>query len=104
MIVCPRQTRFALPLARLLPVTEICQVGLHFPNGILDHGAAIDERHVRESLTEVPVWQRMGVFLRCYRLTLCPSQQLISTDGTFTLLLMLLRKEGHPFGELLTVR
>src|SRR5712692_2371592 len=103
MIACPRRTRLALLLASLLPVREISKVGFHFADRIFDDRAAVDHGHRRKRLTEVPLWQGVGVLFGSYRLPLSPVHQFIGTDSPFPLLLMLLREIGNSFGELVTV-
>src|SRR5215469_117039 len=48
------QSRSALLFPTLLPVLEVGEVGSDFPNGILDHRAAIDKRHGGKTLAKVP--------------------------------------------------
>jgi hypothetical protein len=80
MIACPRQARLALPLAALLPVRQIGEIGLDLANGILDHRPAVDEGKIREGPTEVPVRKGVGMLVGCDGGTLRPGEQLVSRD------------------------
>jgi len=82
---------------------QIREVGPHSTYGILDHGAAIDNRKIGECSAEVPGEQRMGMPGRCDGSKLRPRQQLIGGDKSLSFLLMVFREIPHALSQFIRV-
>ncbi len=92
-----------LLLARCAPRRQIREKGAHFANGIFNHGAAVDEREIREPCAKIVAGQRMGMGAGFQGEGFSPAEQLVGGDEPLPFFLLLLREIAHLFFEFVSM-
>jgi hypothetical protein len=100
----PRQPWLAFLLAARFPGRSMRQIRPHLANGVFDHAPAVEQRHVRKALVEVPAFPRLWMLAGCDREGLGPGEQFIGGDGALTHLQVFLRVVGDALGKLIRMR